>query len=114
MIKNIIKLINQHNPQNKSWTLPIWFSHTIQSPHISPFNQEDFLIKWGDIGIIPTSLTHYLSQLKTKDTETLKQKIISEIHNNIALKWRLKFFAIYNKALTVKEICDKKIIKKFQ
>ena len=112
MITKIIKEIDKVCT-DKKWTIQTWFTHKTSNPHIQSLQLSNFPTKWGDIGIIPKSLNQQIHNLKIKDTESIKKKIRKIIHSYIATKWRLKFFAIYNKNLTLEEICNEENIERF-
>jgi len=113
MTKKIINLIEKHIPKEKQWILNTWYSHTTQNKHISSVSNNDFPLIWGDKGIIPKSLTFTINNLVKKDPKSLTTKIVETVHNHIAAKWKLKFYALYNKNLSITEICSKENIKKF-
>ena len=111
MTNKIIKLIKKEKPKSKEWKLTTWYSHSITNDHITSADPSNFPLKWGDIGIIPNNLKNRFSKLKIKNTKTLLKNIIETIHKYIAAKWRLKFFALYNKNLDITEICNLTFIK---
>jgi len=102
----ILNIINNNSPKSPNWHINLWFTNQVNSPHITNTPTE-FPLKWGDIGIIPNSLTHTINSLNLQKPSDTIYKIIKTTHKYIALKWRIKFFAIYNKQISSQECINK-------
>jgi len=112
MTEQIINTINSYKPKNNNWSIPLWFTNSYSSKHINN-NPSPFPNKWGDIGIIPLSINKTIQTLKVNQPKKLINHITNIIHSHIAAKWKLKFFALYNKNLSLNEICDDSNLEKF-
>ena len=104
----IINIIEKNSPANPNWHINLWFSNQTTDPHITNTPTE-FPLKWGNIGIIPNSLINSIKLLNIQNTSDTINKIIKITHKYITLKWRIKFFSIYNKQLPAHE-CIKKFL----
>ena len=106
MANKIILSINKERPKKKNWSIHLWFSHTIINEHIIISSPPPFPLLWGDKGMIPMNIQNTIKKLLVNNPISLTKKIIEIIHSHIATKWKLKFYALYNKDLSAEEICE--------
>ena len=96
----ILSIIQSSKPKTTHWYINIWFSNNVDNLHIKP-PLKNFPTEWGDIGIIPTYLKSSILNLQTEYPINTLKKIVKTTQKYMTLKWRLKFYSIYNKQLTI-------------
>ena len=113
MVSKIIDYIKKENPPNPNWKLKIWFSHNIHNSHIDPQPYPDFKSKWGDKGIVPSTLINNVNTLKLPNPLKAHKKITKIFHKLIATKWKIKFYSIYNQQIQHSSLLQDNNILKF-
>ena len=112
LAKKIFSLIKKSNPKNKDWKLNLCFTTSFYNSHITNNPNQNFHSKWGDRGIIPQFLTQSVHKIQTINPTNTIINIISLCHKYTALKWKIKFYSIYNKQISKEALLDSSFIKK--
>ena len=112
LAKKIFSQIQKSSPNNRNWNLNLWFTTSFQNSHITNTINPQFPSQWGDRGLIPKSLSQDIHALIIPKPTTVIKKIIFLCHKYTALKWKIKFYSIYNKQISKESLLDIDFIKK--